>query len=493
MSKSYIIAFDQGTTSTRAILFNKKGEIVAVSQKELTQYYPNKGWVEHDALAIFEDQKKAFNDVISSSKIEPNAIAAIGITNQRETTVVWDKETGKPIYNAIVWLDKRTKSICDKLKENGLEDYIKKTTGLVVDSYFSATKIAWILDNVAGARAKAEAGKLAFGTIDSWLIYKFSKEKNHLTDHTNASRTMCYDIVNLQWDQRIIEALNIPKTMFPKVQYSSSDFGNVIYNEVEIPIYGVAGDQQASLFGQEGFEKGIAKNTYGTGCFMLLNTGTTFIKSTNGLLTTLTASTENNPINYALEGSVFIGGAAIQWLRDGLKIIKSAKETEAICKGIPPLEEVYFVPAFTGLGAPHWDENAKACIYGLTLDVGREQIIKATIEALAYQTKDVINAMLEDSNTPIKSLKVDGGACANDYLMQFQSDILNVPIERPKMLEVTALGVAFLAGLKSGLWTLKDISKIRNTDTLFQPQMNIIDRKNKYLGWQKAVKKTKSN
>ncbi len=492
MKNTYILAFDQGTTSTRTILFNQKGEIVQVSQKEITQIYPKSGWVEHDPIEIYNTQKETFQDVIKSAKINPKEIAAIGITNQRETTVIWDKETGEPIYNAIVWLDKRTTSICDALKEKRLENYIKNTTGLVIDSYFSATKIKWLLDNVKGAREKANAGKLIFGTIDSWLIYKFSKEKNHLTDHTNASRTMLYDIVNLKWDATILKALDIPKKILPKVQHSSSNFGTVIYKDIAIPIYGIAGDQQASLFGHGGFKKGIAKNTYGTGCFMLLNTGDNFINSKNGLLTTLTASIENQPLNYALEGSVFIGGAAINWLRDKLKVIKSAKETESICENIPPLEDLYFVPTFAGLGAPYWDENAKGNIFGLTLDTGKKQIIKATIEALAYQTKDVLNAMIEDSNLDLKIVKVDGGACANNYLMQFQSDILNCRIERPKSLEITAFGVAFLAGLKAGIWKLENLSKINKTARTFTPKMIITERNKKYKGWLNAIRKTKS-
>jgi len=491
MEKTYIIAFDQGTTSTRTILFNKIGEIVAVSQKELTQHYPKSGWVEHDPIEIYEDQKKAFYEVIETAKINPKEIAGIGITNQRETTIVWDKETGQPIYKAIVWLDNRTTEICEELKNKNLEKYIKETTGLVIDAYFSATKIKWILDNVAGAREKANADKLLFGTIDSWLIYKFSKEKKHLTDHTNASRTMCYDIVNLQWDDKILKALEIPKTMLPKVQASSSNFGTVNYKGTDIPIYGVAGDQQASLFGHGGYETGIAKNTYGTGCFMLLNTGDKFIKSKNGLLTTLTASIENTPINYALEGSIFIGGVSIQWLRDKLRIITSAKETEQICKAIPPLTDLYFVPAFSGLGAPHWHAKAKGSIYGITLDVGREEIIKATVEALAYQTKDVLDAMIKDNSQQLKILKVDGGASANNYLMQFQSDMLQIDVERPEMLEITALGVAFLAGLKAKIWNLEDISKIKKVDKVFTPEMNLDESDKKYKGWQKAIKRTK--
>jgi len=493
MSKKYVISFDQGTTSTRAILFDTNGKIVAISQKELNQHYPNSGWVEHDPVEIYKDQKKAFHEVVKRSNVDPKHIAAIGITNQRETTVVWDKETGKPIYNAIVWLDKRTTDICDALKEQDHSGYINKSTGLVIDSYFSGTKLKWILDNVEGARDKAKLGQLAFGTIDSWLIYNFSKEQNHLTDHTNASRTMLYNIIDLDWDDTILNILDIPKSMLPKVQASSSHFGTVVLDGIEIPIYGVAGDQQASLFGQGGYESGVAKNTYGTGCFMLLNTGKNCFQSKNGLLTTLTASLEGEPVKYALEGSIFIGGAAIQWLRDGIKLIESAEETEAICHSIPPLEDVYVVPAFAGLGAPYWDENAKGSIHGLTLDIGREHIVKATIEALAFQTKDVLNAMVEDSGKQMKELKVDGGACANNYLMQFQSDILDVPVDRPKMLEVTALGAALLAGIKAGLWKLEDISKIREVDRIFKPDMKPFDRSKKYSGWLDAVERTKSD
>ena len=492
MSKKYVIAFDQGTTSTRAIVFNTKGVIVAISQKELTQHYPQTGWVEHDANEIYEDQKLAFESVIKDAGIKPKEVAAIGITNQRETTVVWDKETGEPIHKAIVWLDKRTTSICDALKEKGLEDYVRENTGLVIDSYFSGTKLKWILDNVDGAREKAKAGKLLFGTIDSWLIYKFTKGKKHVTDHTNASRTMLYNIKKLQWDAKLLNAMDIPASVLPIVQNSSSNFGSVEYDGHQIPIYGVAGDQQASLFGQGGFKTGIAKNTYGTGCFLLLNTGKKHIVSKNGLLTTLTCSLEDENIKYALEGSIFAGGASIQWLRDQMQLITKASETEAICNEIPPLKDLYVVPAFAGLGAPYWDANAKGAIYGLTLDSGRKHIIKATVEALAYQTKDVIDAMIEDSGKQMITLKVDGGACANNYLMQFQSDLLNVAVDRPKMLEVTALGAALLAGIKAGVWTKDDIETVREVDQIFEPKMDQKTRKQNYNGWQKAVDRTKT-
>ncbi len=493
MKQKYVIAFDQGTTSTRAILFNLKGEIVAVSQKELTQHYPKSGWVEHDANEIFNDQKEAFENVMKKAKITANDVAAIGITNQRETTVVWDKETGEPIHKAIVWLDKRTTEICDNLRAQDLESYVREHTGLVIDSYFSGTKLKWILDNVEGARGKAQKGQLLFGTIDSWLIYKFTNGKKHVTDHTNASRTMLYNIKDLCWDDKMLKAMDIPKTMMPQVQSSSSDFGFVSYKDEQIPIYGVAGDQQASLFGQGGHKAGMAKNTYGTGCFLLLNTGKKQVVSKNGLLTTLTCSLENEKIKYALEGSVFVGGASIQWLRDQMQLISKASETEAICNEIPPLKDLYVVPAFAGLGAPYWDANAKGAIYGLTLDSGKKHLIKATVEALAYQTRDVLDAMIEDSGKQMITLKVDGGASANNYLMQFQSDILNVAVDRPKMLEVTALGAALLAGIKAGVWTKDDIDTVREVDTIFEPEMDRKIRRQKYKGWLKAIERTKTS
>ncbi len=493
MSKKYVIAFDQGTTSTRTIVFDVKGNIVSISQKELKQYYPQSGWVEHDAEEIYNDQLETFQQAVSDSGINPKDIASVGITNQRETTVVWDRETGKPIHKAIVWLDKRTRGICKDLEDLGLSKYINKNTGLVIDSYFSGTKLKWILDNVEGAQEKAEAGQLMFGTIDSWLIYKFTNGAKHVTDHTNASRTLIYNIKTLEWDKKLLKALNIPQSLLPKVQTSSSDFGTIDYKDTKIPIYGVAGDQQASLFGQGGFEAGIAKSTYGTGCFILSNTGKKQVKSKKGLLTTLTCSLENEPVNYALEGSIFAGGASIQWLRDRMKVIDSASETEAICNSIPPLKKVYVVPAFAGLGAPHWDGKAKGSVYGMTLDTGREHLVKATVNALAYQTKDVIGAMEKDSGEKISTLKVDGGATANNYLMQFQSDILNVDVDRPKMIEVTAFGAALLAGIKAGVWTKSDISNIREIDTVFGPKMDENTRKKSYKGWKKAIKRTKRN
>ena len=492
INKQFIIAFDQGTTSTRTIIFDEKGAIVTTSQKESTQFYPKPGWVEQDPIEIYKHQLATFQEAIQESGIDPKNIASIGITNQRETTVVWDKKTGEPIYNAIVWLDKRTTSICENLKQQGLADYVKEHTGLVIDPYFSGTKLKWILENVEGAKEKASRGDLLFGTIDSWLIYKFTNGKKHLTDHTNASRTMLYDIKNLCWDSHLLKVLDIPSSMLPKVQNSSSDFGNITYKNIEIPIYGVAGDQQAALFGQGGFKAGIAKNTYGTGCFILLNTGEKQVISKNGLLTTLTCSLDNEPINYALEGSVFVGGASIQWLRDKMQLIKKASDTVAICENTPDVDGIYVVPAFTGLGAPYWDETAKGSIYGMTLDTDKNQLIKATVEALAYQTKDVINAMIEDSGKQMITLKVDGGASSNNYLMQFQSDLLNVAVDRPKMIEVTAFGAALLAGIKAGVWSKDNVASIREVDTLFTSKMKGKIRKKKYKGWLKSIERTRN-
>lgn len=492
MEKKYVVAFDQGTTSTRTIIFNKKGEIVSISQKELKQYYPKSGWVEHDPQEIFEDQRNTFHQAVVKAGIHPLEIEAIGITNQRETTVVWNKKTSEPIHKAIVWLDKRSAPICDNLKDKGLENYIKENTGLVLDPYFSGTKLKWILENVDGALEQAKNNELCFGTIDSWLIYKFTNGQHHLTDHTNASRTLLYNIKNLEWDSTILGALEIPISMLPKVQKSSSDFGFVTYNDIKIPIQGVAGDQQSALFGQGGFKSGIAKNTYGTGCFMLLNVGKNQVVSQKGLLTTLACSIPNKEINYALEGSVFVGGASVQWLRDKLKLIKSASETESICKNIPPLKDIYVVPAFAGLGAPYWDAEAKGSIYGMTLDTGKDEIIKATVESLAYQTRDVLDAMIQDSGKEIIALKVDGGASANNYLMQFQSDILNVDVDRPAMIEVTAFGAALLAGIKSGFWNIDEIESLRKSETVFSPEMKTKQRVKKYKGWLKAIEKTKT-
>lgn len=492
MNKKYIIAFDQGTTSTRAIIFDDQGTIRNIAQKELSQHYPKHGWVEHDPLEIYNAQQETFREVLKTSDIAISDIAAIGITNQRETTVVWDKNTGEPIYNAIVWLDKRTKGICEQLKSQDLEEYVLKNTGLIIDSYFSGTKIKWILDHVEGALEKAQQGDLLFGTIDTWLIWKFTNGTVHATDHSNASRTLLYNILELQWDQKMLTALNIPASMLPRVQNSASDFGSITIDEYAIPICGVAGDQQASLFGQGGYKTGVAKNTYGTGCFLLMNTGKKPFVSKNGLLTTLCASLPDGKVKYALEGSIFVGGASVQWLRDKLEVIDRAQETEAICQATEDTDGLYVVPAFAGLGAPYWDMEAKGAIYGLTLDSGKNDIIKATVDAVAYQTRDVLDAMIEDSGKQMRTLKVDGGAAANNYLMQFQSDILNVEVDRPQMLEVTALGAAFLAGIQVGIWNKKDISKIRKIDTVFEPIITEYERNKKYTGWKNAVARTKS-
>jgi glycerol kinase len=492
MKSQYVIAFDQGTTSTRAIIFDKNGDIHGIAQKELNQYHPKSGWVEQDPEEIFADQNQVFHELIDRHDIDVEEIAGIGITNQRETTVVWDAATGKPIYNAIVWLDKRSSDICDKIIEEGHEEYIIKSTGLKVDAYFSGTKFRWILENVPEAKDLAEKGRLRFGTVDTWLIWKFTDGKKHLTDHTNASRTLLYNIHDLEWDDKLSDILSIPKSALPKVQNSASDFGFATYKDKKIPILGVAGDQQAALFGQGGFKSGIAKNTYGTGCFMLLNTGKKANISSNGLLTTLTCTLPGDKVKYALEGSVFVAGASVQWLRDKMDFIDKASETEEICHQTDIDPSLYVVPAFAGLGAPHWDMKARGSIFGLTLDTCKNAITKATIQSIAYQIRDVLEAMIEDSGQQMKTLSVDGGASANNYLMQFQSDILNVEVERPKMLEVTAMGAAFLAGIQAGIWTKEDIVNIRNIDKVFEPQMDQFERTKLYDGWKLAVERTKT-
>ena len=487
--EKYIIALDQGTTSSRAVLLNSKAQIVGISQKEFTQHFPSPGWVEHDPMEIWSSQWEVFENVIKENSVTPADIAAIGITNQRETTVVWDKNTGEPVFNAIVWQDRRTASICEQLKNDGLEDYVKENTGLVVDAYFSGTKVKWILDNVEGVRAKAENGELLFGTIDTWLIWKLTGGKVHATDYSNASRTLLYNIKALKWDEKMLTSLNIPQNMLPEVRNSSGDFGELEYEGATIPILGVAGDQQAALFGQACFEQGMAKNTYGTGCFMLMNTGENIHQSKFGLLTTIAWGIDGK-VEYALEGSIFIAGAAIQWLRDGLKIIESAQQSEELAKAAGDSNGVYVVPAFVGLGAPYWDMYARGAVFGLTRDTGREQITKATLESLAYQTKDVLDAMQNDSGIKLKKLQVDGGACANNLLMQFQSDILNVEVERPEIIESTAMGAAYLAGIASGLWKKEDIVANRKVDNLFLPEMDDSKRTRLYNGWQKAVKRS---
>ena len=489
MSKKYIIALDQGTTSSRSVLFNEKGYQTGIEQEEFEQLFPKSGWVEHDPQKILNSQLSTFNNLIRINDIAVTDIAGIGITNQRETTVVWNKTTGQAIYNAIVWQDKRTAPICEELKRKGLENYVRETTGLVIDSYFSGTKIKWILDNVKNARKLAEKGELLFGTVDTWLIWNLTKGKVHATDYSNASRTMLFDIKALQWDEKLLEELDIPKNMLPAVKPSSFHFGDFTFEDHTIPIAGIAGDQQAALFGQACFNKGEAKNTYGTGCFLLMNTGEQMQLSKNGLLTTIAWGIDNK-VYYALEGSVFIAGAAIQWLRDGLQIINSAEESEQIASQITEDNSVYVVPAFAGLGAPYWDMYARGAIFGLTRDTGKNHLVKATLESMAYQTKDIILAMEQDSQTKLASLKVDGGACANNVLMQFQSDILNTEIERPKNIESTALGAAYLAGIAVGLWHQKDILINKRIDKKFIPSMKKEKIDKLYKGWKKAVKRT---
>ena len=488
MSK-YILSLDQGTTSSRAILFDEKGIAKATAQKEFRQIFPKPGWVEHDPMDIWKSQLEVAREVIASHNIKIEDIVGIGITNQRETTVVWDKTTGQPIYNAIVWQDRRTASICDQLKAKGLEDKIRSKTGLVIDAYFSGTKIKWILDNVEGAREKAAKGKLLFGTVDTWLIWNLTGGKVHATDYSNVSRTMIYNIIDLKWDDELLEVLDIPKSILPEVKASSDDYGvthkDVLFNR-EIPIGGVAGDQQSALFGQACFDPGMAKNTYGTGCFMLMNTGEQPVMSKRGLLTTIAWGLDGK-VEYALEGSVFIAGAAIQWLRDGLKIIDSAPDSEYYSLKVPDTDGVYVVPAFAGLGAPYWDMYARGAILGLTRGTRKAHLIRATLESLAYQTYDVLEAMEVDSEIELKKLRVDGGASANNLLMQFQSDILNVCVERPKVIETTALGAAYLAGIQLGVFSKEDIAKNRNIDASFNPKMDADKRIKLIKGWHKAV------
>tara|TARA_B100001778_G_scaffold174740_1_gene143776 strand:+ start:1874 stop:3355 length:1482 start_codon:yes stop_codon:yes gene_type:complete len=485
----YIISLDQGTTSSRAILINDQGALVGIEQMEFEQIFPKPGWVEHSPMEILNSQIKVFEDLIVNNNISLDSIISLGITNQRETIVLWDKDSGKPLYNAIVWQDKRTTNICEKIKKDDLEKYIKENTGLVVDSYFSATKIKWIIDNVDGVKNKIKENKVLAGTIDSWLIYNLTSFQSHVTDYTNASRTMIYNIKTLSWDDKILNYLDISKSILPKVLPSSSEFGTFEYKGIKLPIRGVAGDQQAALFGQACFDNGTVKNTYGTGCFLLMNTGKNMNSSSNGLLTTIACSTSNS-VNYALEGSVFIAGAAIQWLRDSLKLIKNASETEKIANSIDELKDIYVVPAFAGLGAPYWDMYSRGAIFGLSRDTGREHIIKATLESLAYQTKDIIDVMERDSNLKLKSLKVDGGACKNDYLMQFQSNLINSEVLRPEIIESTAMGAGYLAGISSSLWDKDKIISNQRIDKKFDPKIDSIKRNKLYKGWEKAVKRT---
>ena len=494
MEKKYILAFDQGTTSSRAILFDKNANIVSVAQKEFTQLFPKPGWVEHDPMEIWQSQIEVAREAVAKSNIHPSEIAAIGITNQRETAIVWDKETGKPIYNAIVWQDRRTAGFCDELKARGLEAYIKENTGLVVDAYFSGTKINWILNNVEGARQKAHEGKLCFGTVDTWLIWNLTKGKVHATDFSNASRTLIYNIKDLKWDEKLLHEFDIPATILPSVLSSSGIFGVThpdLFFDLEIPVAGVAGDQQSALFGQTCFEPGMAKNTYGTGCFMLMNTGTERVSSKHGLLTTIAWSVDGK-VEYALEGSVFIAGAAIQWLRDGLKLIDSAQDSEFFAMKVEDTGGVFVVPAFAGLGAPYWDMYARGGIFGLTRGTKKEHLIRATLESLAFQTYDILEVMEKDSGIQLKTLKVDGGACANNLLMQFQADILEVNVERPKVIETTALGAAYLAGIAVGFYKKEQLAENEHINACFEPKMKAEKREKLLKGWKKAVERTKN-
>ncbi len=490
----YILAIDQGTTSSRAILFDQKGKPLASEQQEFSQIYPQPGWVEHDPEEIWRMSLEVMRTVIFQAGIEPRQIASLGITNQRETTVLWDKKTGKPISNAIVWQCRRTADICTELKEKDLEKKFREKTGLVIDAYFSGTKIKWLLDNVDGAREKAEKGELAFGTIDSWLVYKLTGGKVHITDYSNASRTLIFNIHELKWDEELLSILGIPKEILPEVCPSSQVYGKADKTLLgsEIPIGGIAGDQQAATFGQVCFFKGMAKNTYGTGSFLLMNTGEKAISSKHGLLTTIGWGLQDK-IYYALEGSIFITGAVVQWLRDGLRLVDEARDTEWMAKSVSDTGGVYFVPAFSGLGAPHWDMYARGVIVGLTRGTTKKHLVRAGLEAIAYQCRDVVEAMEQDSGIKIQNLRVDGGAVANDFLMQFQADILDVPVERPVITETTALGAAYLAGLAVNYWKdIDEIARIWRREELFQPQMNAEKKEKLYSGWKKAIQRSRS-
>ncbi len=490
--RKYVIALDQGTTSSRAIIFDNEQNIVTVAQKEFTQHYPQEAWVEHNPMEIYSSQYSVLNEVLAKSNLRPSDIAAIGITNQRETTIVWNKETGLPVYNAIVWQCRRTAPICEELKARGLSDTVRQKTGLLIDAYFSGTKIKWILDNVEGARELAEQGKLLFGTVDSWLIWKLTGGRVHVTDYTNASRTMIFDIEKLCWDEELCRELTIPMSMLPDVRSSSEIYGYVNLEGHQVPISGCAGDQQAALFGQACFDAGDAKNTYGTGCFLLMHTGYELCRSKSGLITTIAAS-DDGKARYAMEGSVFVGGAVIQWLRDEMRFITTSEDSEYFAKKVRDNCGVYVVPAFTGLGAPHWDMYARGSILGLTRGSNRNHIIRAALESIAYQSADVISAMEQDTGIKLRELKVDGGASANNFLMQFQSDIINAAISRPVIRETTALGAAYLAGLATGVWgSISDIRESWTLDCRFQPEMSPENREKYMKGWKKAVSRAGS-
>ncbi len=487
----YILALDQGTTSSRAIIFDHDGNIVSISQKEFSQIFPKPGWVEHNPWDIWNSQKEVMEEAILKANINPKNIVAIGITNQRETTIVWDKESGEPIYNAIVWQCRRTAEYCEKLKKEGLEKLIKEKTGLVIDAYFSGPKIAWILENIKGARKKAEEGKLLFGNVDSWLIWNLTNGKVHITDYSNASRTMLFNLKTLDWDDELLEIMKIPRIMMPKPLPSSYIYGTTKVFNQEIPISGNAGDQQSALFGQCCFEEGMVKNTYGTGCFILMNTGEKMHYSSHGLLTTI-AYGLNNKVFYALEGSVFIAGAVIQWLRDNLKLINNSSESEELALKVEDNGGVYFVPAFVGMGAPYWDMFARGLIIGITRGTKREHIVRSALESIAYQTQEVLELMEKETGIPIKELRVDGGASKNNFLLQFQSDISNVKVERPKIVETTALGTAFLAGLSVGFWkNQEELKNIWKSEKIFLPYMDEGKRKELLLRWKSAVERSR--
>lgn len=484
--KNYVLSIDQGTTSSRSILFDQSANLISSSQKEFQQIFPKSGWVEHNPLEILASQTNTINNLLDKIDFNKETVRSVGITNQRETVVAWNKTTGEPYYNAIVWQDTRTSDYCRELQKQGFAEIVQEKTGLVLDSYFSASKMRWIIDNVPAAQIGLQNDELLFGTIDTWLIWNLTKGKSYYTDASNASRTLLFNINTCEWDDELLNIFGIPRKCLPEVRSSSDDFGDFLYKDIKIPINGVAGDQQAALFGQCCFENGSAKNTYGTGCFMLMNTGTNKITSENGLLTTV-AWRIDNETTYAIEGSVFVAGSAIQWLRDGIQIIENAEASEKLALEANPENEVYVVPAFAGLGAPYWDMYARGGILGLTRDSGIAEITKATLDSLAYQTKDVLDAMVKDAKMPITSLQVDGGACANNYLMQFQSDLLRLNIDRPICKESTAMGAAFLAGLKIGMWSMAELSTIRKTEKVFKPQMAKDIASIKYSKWSKAV------
>lgn len=490
MGQKYVMALDAGTTSNRAIIFDVDSKIIGVAQKEFTQHFPQPGWVEHDAEEIWSSMHEVMREALEQSGLVASDIAAIGITNQRETAVIWDRATGRPIYNAIVWQSRQTADICEDLKRQGLVDEFQQKTGLVIDAYFSGTKVKWILDHVEGARARAEKGELAFGTIDTWLLWKLTGGKEHKTDYSNASRTLMFNIKTLEWDEALLKHLTVPKSLLPEVRPSSEVYGHTVPSIIgaSVPVAGMAGDQQSALFGQNCFSPGEAKNTYGTGCFLLMNTGTDICMSKNGLVTTIAWGLDGK-VEYALEGSIFVGGSAIQWLRDGLRLVDSAPDSEWVAKKVPDAGGVYMVPAFVGLGAPYWDMNARGMIIGLTRGTTKAHIVRATLDSLAYQTRDVLGAMEADSGNRLAALKVDGGAVANNLLMQFQADLLGVPVDRPQITETTALGAAYLAGLATGVWASKEeLKKSWQLDTRFTPALDKKDADKLYKGWRKAVK-----